>query len=220
MHKGMSGSRNLPMYRGLLLLISIPLLVLAIGCATPSSKTSRSLKKEESAYNKAVKENTVESYKKFIEKYPDGANTENAKRKLVKLEWEKAAAENTVEAYRTFIKEYKGYPSDSSYFELAQRNIEALTKKSAKGKKLNIGFLKDIKSGAGKRSYTRFIKSVKKTYEGSSALSFKDVRIFRKTFWIDLLSRVWQGIRTFFRSVFIVFRNYHEESMESGRVEI
>ena len=215
----------------MLLLISISLLILVVGCATTSSRV---LKKETSAYNKTMQENTIEAYKEFIEQYPNSVHIEDAQRRLIKLEWEKTESENSIEAYRNFIKEYKDYSSDSNYIEVAERNIKELTEKlalkNAKSEntiiaqkssinKYSKGIqVKDEKSKIDNLVYTKYKKAMKKITDKSHTISLKNFRVLSKTFWINLFSFGWQRICAFFKLLVSNLSNLHVYPSEEGNI--
>ena len=215
----------------MLLLISISLLILVVGCATTSSKV---LKKETSAYNKTIQENTIEAYKEFIEQYPNSVHIEDAQCRLIKLEWGKTESENSIEAYRNFIKEYKDYSSDSNYIEVAERNIKELTEKlalkNAKSEntiiaqkssinKYSKGIqVKDEKSKIDNLVYTKYKKAMKKITDKSHTISLKNFRVLSKTFWINLFSFGWQRICAFFKLLVSNLSNLHVYPIEEGNI--
>jgi len=66
--------------------------------------------REQSDWEKAHNDNTVESYELFVKKYPNGTFTSQAQARLKELDeerdWQKARDADTVEAYQAFLKEY------------------------------------------------------------------------------------------------------------------
>jgi len=183
----------------LLVIICIIISLTALGCATTGA-----LKKDNADYTIAKKENTAEAYKEYIEKYPNGKHVKDAKRRLVKLEWDSASSTNTIEAYNNFIKKYKEDPYGSNYIELAKQNVKKLSEQLAlKGEKPSNtsdkhAQIKEAKIIRKKKASSRRIISVKKITDESDVISLKNFRIFSKTAWIDFFSRGWQIIFNFF----------------------
>ncbi len=186
----------------LLVIICIIVSLTALGCAT-----TEALKKDNADYTRAKKENTAEAYKEYIQKYPDGKHVKDAKRRLVKLEWDSANSTNTIEAYNNFIKKYKEDPYGSNYIELAEQNVKKLSEqlalKGVKSEKIlttndNYTQTKEAKIIRKKKASSRRIVSVKKITDESDVISLKNFRIFSKTSWIDFFSRGWQIIFNFF----------------------
>ena len=58
------------------------------------------------AFEKASRENTVESFQKFIDKYPDAIEISKAKKERNKLAFQNAIELNSIEAYKSFINTY------------------------------------------------------------------------------------------------------------------
>ena len=73
--------------------ISLLVLILMVNCAS-----------QKSYLNKAMQENTIEAYKGFLQKYPNGEYSEKVKKHLIKLEFDKAKNENTIKAYEIFLQ--------------------------------------------------------------------------------------------------------------------
>jgi hypothetical protein len=76
-------------------IVIVALAALLGGCAT-----------EQAAYDEATATNTIESYKAFLEAYPDGTNRSEAQRKLDDLEWVAVEAEGTAAAYSRYLDLY------------------------------------------------------------------------------------------------------------------
>jgi hypothetical protein len=199
----------------LLVIICIIVSLTALGCAT-----TEALKKDNADYTIAKKENTAEAYKEYIEKYPDGKHVKDAKRRLVKLEWDSANSTNTIEAYNNFIKKYKGNPYGSNYIELAEQNVKKLSEQLAlKGEKPSNtsdkqAQIKEAKIIRKKKASSRRIISVKKITDESDVISLKNFRIFSKTSWIDFFSRGWQIIFNFFNKFFSFLTNPPPSTIE------
>jgi len=75
----------------------------------------------EKAYNKALNENTIESYEMFLQNYPD--NKKYSKIARVKMDslvliraYNKALNENTIESYEMFLQ---NYPDNKKYSKIA-----------------------------------------------------------------------------------------------------
>ncbi len=84
--------------------------------------------RDQLAWQKAKDFNTIHSYRRYIEKYPESAWVEQAQKSIIKLEFEQAVAENDSEAFHDFIKEYP----ESEYAEKAAEKIEQLEYSRAK----------------------------------------------------------------------------------------
>jgi tetratricopeptide (TPR) repeat protein len=57
-------------------------------------------------YQNAVTENTIQAYEKFLEKYPNSQFAEDARNKIISMEYAIADSINTIEEYNHFIKKY------------------------------------------------------------------------------------------------------------------
>lgn len=77
---------------------------------------------EKSAWSKAQKANTAESYKAFLDKYPNGKFATEAASALETIEWADAEKANTLEAYKSFLDKRP----DSKFADTAQQKIAAL----------------------------------------------------------------------------------------------
>lgn len=65
-------------------------------------------------------ENTIEAYQNFLRKFPSSEFTEEASKRLEKLEWESAIASNELTEYRAFLDKY----TDSQHREEARKRID------------------------------------------------------------------------------------------------
>jgi hypothetical protein len=88
-------------------------------------------------WKKAQKVNTIESYQKFLIKNPDSEFYEEAKTKLIELEFQKAQKINTVESYQNFLIKN---PDSEFYKEARSKLIELEFQKAIKA--YNISALK------------------------------------------------------------------------------
>ena len=79
-----------------LILISV-MMVYSITCFSQKGK-----------WAKTQEINTCESYQEFLEKYPNSEFYEEAKQRLIELEFNKAIQKNTVDGYKLFLKKYGG----------------------------------------------------------------------------------------------------------------
>jgi hypothetical protein len=61
---------------------------------------------QEGKWKKAQKENTVESYRNFLQKYPTSEYSDDAQLQVIELEYDMVQKTNTIESYRSFIKKY------------------------------------------------------------------------------------------------------------------
>lgn len=87
-------------------LISV-LLAISITCFSQKGK-----------WKKAQEINTIESYQKFLDKYPDSEFTEDAKINLIDLEYDKSIKTNTIEAYNDFLNKY---PKNHHKYDVNER---------------------------------------------------------------------------------------------------
>jgi hypothetical protein len=61
---------------------------------------------EKHQYNKAKKENTFESYNRFIKEFPDSKYINEFKDKILTIEYEKAKKEANEKSYNAFLQKY------------------------------------------------------------------------------------------------------------------
>ena len=61
---------------------------------------------QEGKWKKATKKNTIESYQKFLERYPSSEYSADAKSKIIELEYDIVKETNTLDSYENFIKKY------------------------------------------------------------------------------------------------------------------
>ena len=85
---------------------------------------------QEGKWQKTQSKNTITSYQKFIDKYPDSEYAEEAQLKIIELEYEDAKKSNTIESYNSFIKKY----SDNEFALKAQKDLMELEYVNAKNK--------------------------------------------------------------------------------------
>jgi hypothetical protein len=198
-----------------MVIVPVMVVLIAFGCASTSS-----VKRENRSYNQAVKKDTIEAYTEFIAKNPDGVHVEDAKKRIVKLEWDKAEKANTVEAYQGFIAKYKGYPSDSDYIGLAQRNLSKLNEQSASSKS-------DKKRGNKKGKIGSKITLLKRSNsskdEGAkpklTSLNKEERQRLSKTFFTavtNMIVRVWRAMYSFFERIFSFIFNFRFRGDEIG----
>jgi len=70
---------------------------------------------ESSAWDQAIEVNTVESYNKYLTKYPEGKYLENAKTALEEIQWQNAVKADDINYYNAYIRNYpKGKHSDEA----------------------------------------------------------------------------------------------------------
>ncbi len=98
-------------------LFLIILAVLIAGCAS-----------QESMFNKAKKDNSVEAYENFLQKYPDGEFSVQAKSQLAKLEYQQTKKINSIEAYEKYLEKYP----DSEFSVQAKSQLAKLEYQQAK----------------------------------------------------------------------------------------
>jgi hypothetical protein len=208
-------------------LVFLPLIIIIItlGCASTSS-----MKKENRSYNEAVKQDTIEAYTEFIANNPDGVHVEDAKKRLVELEWEKAERANTVEAYDIFITKYKGHPSDSDYIGLAQKNLRILNEQLAlkksdresvadKGEKASkITLLKKLKSPKDREAKAKLVSGDNSELQKSYKKFLTKLNFIDKPKWTNLFVRVWQRIFTFFEYIYSLIFNLRDVEIDRGRI--
>lgn len=77
---------------------------------------------DEAKWEKTQKQNTIEEYQKFLQAYPDSKFSEDAKSRIIELEYVIVKETNTVESYSNFIKKYP----NSKYVNNANSNIVSL----------------------------------------------------------------------------------------------
>ena len=200
-----------------LVFVPVIIIIIAFGCASTSS-----LKKEKRSYNGAVKEDTIEAYSEFIANNPDGVHVEDAKKRLVELEWEKTERANTVEAYDSFIAKYKEYPSDLDYIGLAQKNIRKLNEQLA----LNESDMKNVANKGAKVSKFTLLKKSKSMKDRGAkvkliSLDKGERQKVSKTFlekWTHLFIHGWQRIVTFFENIFSLIFNFLDDEIDGGHI--
>ncbi len=82
---------------------------------------------DEQAWEDAVEENTIESYKEYLEKYPEGEYAQEAKDEIHELSeavaWEDAVEKNTVESYKEYLEKYP----EGEYAQEAKDEIHELS---------------------------------------------------------------------------------------------
>lgn len=61
---------------------------------------------QESKWLKTKKKNTIDSYQKFLKKYPDSEYSENALLKIIDLEYNIVKKDSTIESFSNFILKY------------------------------------------------------------------------------------------------------------------
>jgi hypothetical protein len=200
-----------------LVFVAVTIIIIAFGCASTSS-----LRKENRSYNEAVKQDTIEAYSEFIANNPDGAHVEDAKKRLVELEWEKTENANTVKAYNSFIAKYKEYPSDSDYIGFAQKNVRKLTEQLA----LNESNTQNVANKGAKTSKFVLLKKSKSMKDSGArvkliSLDKGERQKGTKTFlekWSHLFVRGWQRIVTFFKSIFSSIFYFKDDEIDGGRI--
>ncbi|MBN2697566.1 MAG: tetratricopeptide repeat protein [Bacteroidales bacterium] len=78
-------------------------------------------------WKKAQKINTIESYQTFLNVYPNTEYSDDAKLKIIELEFVKAERTNTISGYEYFLKEYE----KNAYTEKAKSNLIELEYRNA-----------------------------------------------------------------------------------------
>ncbi len=200
-----------------LVFVSVTIIIIAFGCASTSS-----LKKKNRSYNEAVKQDTIEAYLEFIANNPDGEHVEDAKKRLVELEWKKTERANTVEAYNSFIAKYKEYSSESDYIGLAQKNLRKLNEHLA----LNKSDMKNVANKGAKASKFTLLKKSKSMKDSGAkvkliSLDKGERQKVSKTFlekWTHLFVHGWQRIVTFFKSIFSSIFYFKDDEIDGGRI--
>jgi hypothetical protein len=200
-----------------LVVVSLTILFIAIGCASTSS-----LKKENRSYNEAVKQDTIEAYSEYIANHPDGKHVEDAKKRLVELEWEKTEKSNTVKAYESFIAKYKDYPSDSDYIGLAQKHISKLNEQLA----LSASDMKKDANKGEKSSKFTLLKRSKSNKDSDAKVKLisldkgegqkVSINFFER--WTHAFVRGWQKFVTFFKNIFSAIFYFQDEKIDGGRI--
>ncbi len=64
--------------------------------------------KDRSTWNAAIRENTIESYERYLEKYPDGKYSKEALDAIDEIVWHKAENKKTIESYQKYLERYSG----------------------------------------------------------------------------------------------------------------
>jgi len=200
-----------------LVFVAVTIIIIAFGCASTSS-----LRKENRSYNEAVKQDTIEAYSEFIANNPDGAHVEDAKKRLVELEWEKTEKANTVKAYKSFIAKYKEYPSDSDYIGLAQKHMSKLHEQLA----LNASDRKNASTKEEKTSKFTLLKRTKSIKDSETKVKLisldkgerQKVSIHFLEKWTHVFARGWQKFVTFFKSIFSAIFYFQDEKNDGGQI--
>jgi c-di-AMP phosphodiesterase-like protein len=200
-----------------LVFVSVIIIIIAFGCASTSA-----LRRQNRSYNEALKQDTIEAYTEFIANNPDGVHVVDAKKRLVELEWGKTERTNTFEAYDSFIAKYKGYPSDSDYIGLAQKNLRKLNEQLA----LNESDTGYVANKGEKASKITLFKKSKSTKDGEAKAKLVSVdkseyQKLSKTFITKLtyiFVRCWQRIFTFFEHIYSLIFNFHGDEIDGGRI--
>ncbi|MCF8255604.1 MAG: hypothetical protein K9J84_13590 [Bacteroidia bacterium] len=78
---------------------------------------------QEKKWKKANEANTIESYQKFLSKYPDSEFSSLAKEGIIKLDYEDACERNSISAYEKFLKKH----SDSKYHDDVNQRIKQIS---------------------------------------------------------------------------------------------
>ncbi len=102
--------------KALILFVTLALLIFS-GCATIQSD-----------YISAQRINSIESYEKFLSKYPNSEYEKEVRERIEQLEWQRAKSANTVASYENYLKMY---PS-GKFKTNAKASIEKLYWKIAK----------------------------------------------------------------------------------------
>lgn len=114
---------------GKLLLRTLIILLLLIGVYFVYNKTIREKNLERSAWETAVKENSVDGYLKYIKKHPSGIHFDDAQEGLMKLKqnevliWEELKKSENTSELRGFINQY----SSSPYMSLVEARLDSLS---------------------------------------------------------------------------------------------
>lgn len=77
---------------------------------------------QQGKWEKALKKNSIKSYQKFIEEYSDSEYSQDAKLKLIELEFNKAKKINTIKSYEYFLNTY----SENKFTKQATDNLIAV----------------------------------------------------------------------------------------------
>lgn len=109
------------------------------------------------AFNIAKQINTTESYREFVENYPNAIQVGEAKQKMAEGRFKKAEAKNTIETWRSFLEEYP----ETIYEKEAKKQLEYLVYQRAMADS-NISELKAYMTEFPNGAY---IKSVQTLYE-------------------------------------------------------
>lgn len=82
----------------------------------------------EMAYKKASKANDIESYRKFVKKYPNSEYTRQVKNIIEDLYWRRISIQDTISVYNLYLQKYPV----GKYTDNAEARIEELTWKGSK----------------------------------------------------------------------------------------
>lgn len=85
---------------------------------------------QKSMFQKAQMTNTIEAYEQFLEKYPEGEYTFQAKSNIEKLSFKNAESKNTIESYNKYLSIYP----EGEFTSQAKSSIENLIFTDAKNK--------------------------------------------------------------------------------------
>ena len=85
---------------------------------------------EKSDFAKAEKENSIQAYETFLQKYPQGEHKAKARRHIHELAFQFATQRDSLHVYKEFLKKYP----ESEFLTKANERIEDLTYQMAKQK--------------------------------------------------------------------------------------
>ena len=128
--------------------------ILMAGCAS-----------QQSMFNKAKTENSIESYKEFLLKYPDSAFSEEAEKLIKNLEYKKIKKVNTIESYKRFLDKYP-------------------TSEQAQHAKEYISMIKEIKSIRNNQELNTVFMKIIKSMKSTDEFDYEYLNL-----WIDALSK-------------------------------
>ena len=90
---------------------------------------------QQSMFEKAKSENSVELYEKFLQKYPKNNLLQDAQRNIMRIKYEKAVSANSSELYKEFLINYP----KSNYREDIENKLHKLSYQDYISASINIG---------------------------------------------------------------------------------
>jgi hypothetical protein len=205
--------------------VPVIIIILTLGCASGSAS-----RRESRSFREAVEQNTIEAYQEFIANNPDGEHVEEAKKRLVELEWNKAEKTGTADAYSAFIRKYKDYPSDTDYIGLAESSLGKLREKQTveksnedtategKGREPETKITRRARRSKDKKVETKSVSGEESGHERLTVRFLTHIRTLKEPEWTGVFSRGWQRILAFFEKLYSFFFNLREVEIDRSRI--